>query len=507
MENYLPTYEKILFEKAETTCGCEVTLPEYLPNITKVIRVSAKSSGSHTTVSDGAVLFEETVRFSLLYMSDYKDTMKSAQFSCNYSYSFKNDKNISFADCRSFLYDENATVLTGRKLALSCGAQVICQAFSCVQNEVFSSCEEESFQALKKQADVLNIIPLPSLNFRLDESISLEEGMPDASEIIFSDACVYIESKKVSSGSVLYSCRALWNCMYLCSGENEEYISLTKDIPFTVEGEAQDVSENAAIIAQASILGCNSDISQNSYGDSRIINLALSGDIRAKAYENSATEFCRDVFCTECVCECDMQEVPYDSLSGVFSERFSLDESAHANLGSMTEIIACDGEISSLHTERQEGKAIISGKLNVKLCGTTDGGNLDSADCVFPIKLAYSSPCDTATQKCVFDSSCGIASISCKIENGQVRCYANLICESALLARRNAIAVSNVRLDEENICRRNKSEYVIYYPTLDDTVWSVSKKYKVSPASLIAINDIEVKGDGKIGKKTLVIPR
>ncbi len=514
MENYLPVYEKVLYEKADKTLSTEVSLPEYLPNISKVVKVSVIPAASINEISEDSLAVHGRAVFGVVYVSDFRDKLKCAVFPCDFSHTFPvrgikaELAEDGFAECSVQSSDEKASVLTPRRLALSCRLSVSAEATAPKKNEVFDPEENESLKKLTSDVGVLKISELPVAEVRIEENITLDAGMPQAQEIVFADCSLSVENARISDGVCTYTGSAAFNCMYLGDddGEGAEYVSLSKSIPFTAQTNASGLDENAYVLCRTSLSGISADAISDSYGESKIISVSVGGSISSKAYATEKASVCEDVFCTVYPCECEVKELSYDSFAGSYCEKMTATESVHANLGNMTDIISQSAAVSVLSTEVVDSRLVINARAAVKLTGTNELGAIESASCSFGIKLPYSKSFDNSYEKCKFDTSVDVSGCKCRIENGEVRCELELCCSTAALARSHVRAVTAVQIDDSTELVKDKSEYIIYYPDSEDTLWSTAKKYRVSPTELMAINGMRSQSELP-GKKTLVIPR
>ncbi len=514
MENYLPVYEKVLYEKAEKSLITEVSLPEYLPNISKVVKVSVMPAVSATEASEDSLSARGRAVFGVVYVSDFRDKLKCAVFPCEFSHTFPvrglkaELGDDGFAECYAFASEEKATVLTPRKLSLSCKVTVLAEAMAQKKNDVFDPEENESLKKLTSDIGVLKISQLPPAEIRIDENINLEAGMPQAQEIVFADCNLSVESTEVSEGMCTYRGSAVFNCMYLGDdgGEGAEYISLSKSIPFSVQTNSGGLSQDTYILCRTSLSGISADAVSDSYGESKIISVSINGSISSKAYSTRNATVCEDVFCTMYPCECEVKELLYDCFAGSYCEKITARESVHANLGNMTDIISQSGSVNVLSAEAVDSRLVINARANVKITGTNELGGIECSSCSFPVKLPYSRSFEGRHEKYKFDTSIDVLDCRCRIENGEVKCELELMCSTAALARSHVRAVTAVQIDDSTELLKDKSEYIIYYPDARDTLWSTAKKYRVSPSELMAINGMKNHSD-IVGKKTLVIPR
>lgn len=515
MEKYLPYYEKVLNEKTEKSINFEAVLQDYLPNALKIVRVTA------TPVTDECECLKDSLNvrghivFSAVYLSDFKDKLKCASFTVDFSHSFPargiGDAVLEggFCDCSISAFEEKGQILSQRKLNLSCKAVIGAQAYAMRKNELLDFSEDKSLKTLCSNVDSMEILKLPKLDFTLKQDISLEEGMPKIREIVSCECSVSSVFAEVSGAELVYSGNLSFSCLYL--GEDEEeggnYISFTKNLPFSESMPVHDIPDGSFILCRSFVSDCSADPVQDNYGESGSCSVSIGITTQAIAYCVTLAEILCDIFSTKHDCETEVRDITYDSFIGGISESMDLSESIRASLGSLTEVVSCGISIISVNSEPAANTPVFNVRANLSLCGTNELGGLESVNAPFSFKAAPKSELPELPERCKFDTYAHAGNCECKIENGEIKCNFTLELCSALYCASNAKTVTAVTLDEETEIFRDKSEYVIYYPDPNDTVWSAAKKYRVSPEALLSINGMSLMDTTFSDKKAVVIPR
>lgn len=514
MENYLPVYEKVFYEKTEKTVTCEAVLPDYLPNVSRIVRVSVMPSAKISEIGADSVTAEGRAVFAVVYASDFGDKLKCAVFPTDYSHSFpvhgaaKELSEDGFAECCAVVGGEKGSVISPRKMSLSCTLSILAEGTAKRKSGIFDPEENESLKKLTEAVDTLEITELPALDVRIDEKITLDAGMPGVQEIVFADISLSVADTKLSDNGCAFSGNAVFTCMYLSeqSEDGQEYISLSKSIPFSVNTPLPYEVQQGYVLPKASLVSFSADAVRDSYGESAIIAVTANGNISPRLYRTVKANVCKDVFCIKYPCECQVRELVYDSFLHGSCERVAVSENVHASLGNMTEIVSQTAQVSVSSVEYSDKGVVISLFANVKLMGTNELGGLESANMGFGFKVPLAHSFDGGYEKCRFDTFACTEGCRCTISNGEVRCELDLVLHCAASGRSKVSAVVAAEIDDLSEFSRNKSEYVIYYPDKEDSVWSTAKKYRVSPTELMAINGLKDENE-LADAKILVIPR
>ncbi len=514
MENYLPVYGKTISERQEKNVSVEFTLPEYLPNISKIVKVSVLPSVKISENTENGVKVSGKAVFAVVYLSDFNNNLKSTVISEDFSADFSrhneegNSAGDTILDCSVYAAEERAIATSPRKINASCKLILRAEESAVKKNEVFDEEENEKIKKLVKKVTAMSKKDFGEAPFHIEERLSLEDGMPGIREIVFADCSIVKDSCVMENDEAKISGNIIFNCLYHSATEGEqdmpEYISMSKEIPFTVNVPALGTIPGMSLGSKVCITGISADAMQDSYGDSNMIGLFVDGVVHIKGYTNEEFSVCEDLFSTEFPVSCKASKVEYDSFNGIIRDTINVSENVHTGLGSIVRIISQEARVIPVSEEVLEDSILINARIYLKLVGTDELGGIECANTSFMIKAPVLGRKIANPDKCEFDTDTSVRKCSCEIVNGEIKCDLALNTELAVSTRNSINAVTAIETDDENKYVKNNSEYIIYYPTNEDTVWSVAKKYKVSPEALSELNEIK---SGIHEKKTVVIPR
>ena len=392
---------------------------------------------------------------------------------------------------------------------LSCKVAISAQAYAMRKNELLDFSDDKNLKTLSCNVDTMEIVKLPKLDFAIKQDILLEEGMPKIREIVSCECSVSSVFAHIEKEDMVCSGNLSFNCLYLGEDEDEggSYISFTKSLPFSESMPVHDMPDDSFILCKGFVADCSADPVQDNYGESSACSASVNITAQAIAYCLHPSEILCDIFSTKHDCETEVRDITYDSFVCGISESLDMTESIRASLGSLMDVVSCGINIISVNSEPSGNTPVFSIRANLSLCGTNELGGLESVNAPFCFKAVPKSDLPEIPDRCKFDTWAHAGNCECKIENGEIKCSFTLELCSALYCASNAKTVTAVTIDENTEIIRNKSEYVIYYPDSNDTVWSAAKKYRVSPEALLSINGMSLKDTSFADKKAVVIPK
>ena len=504
----LNKYERIFGDRAEKRIELEVALPEYLPSCARILRVTSRST-NEKQVSGSAVICACKVGFSVLYASDSEDSLRTADFTTDLEHSFtiRGDRGLddeAFVECIVTTSGEEARILNPRRLLLTCVAAVGVNAVARRKYELPEISEDGVIVKRKALTSTVEIAELPKLEIRLSETVSPGADAPKVGEIVLADCRLGRPSHNVRDGRCVFSGDAQVSFIYRDAENDENYVTFSKILPYTAEA-TWDFSEDSTVLCSAKILKVTAEPRIDSYGDSSGIGLSAVGQLCGRSFRKCAVEYCEDAFGTECEVDIEKQILPTDVIKGRLSDSAERCESVAVKLGGITEIVSADIEICDTEASASQGKITSVSSAVLRILGRDAQGNLESASASFDISFTANDSLDASLNGVRIDSTLGTSDVTAKIENGIVKVCFKAYFDAVILATDSICAVLSALPDENKAIRRDLSRYVICYPNPDDTVWSVAKRYRVSPDDVRSENSLS--DDSLSGKRCIIIPR
>ncbi len=514
MEKYLPCYEKSFFERTEKNVSCEISLPEYLPNASRIVKVSTRACADECEAVKDSLYVRGHINFFVIYLSDFKDKLKCASASADFSHTFPAKgiedavKDSGYFDLNCSVSEERGQLMSPRKLGVSCKVSVCAEAVTVKKTEIFDTEESDTVHKLCKKTELLELTKLPKCEVTFEDNVPLDEGMPEITEMVFSDCGVSSVSAYCRDGKVNYNGTLELCCLYLAQDEDgEQYISFEKELDFNGTIDAGDIPDGAFIVTRAAVLSLSTDPVQNNYGESSMCSVSAGIVLSSKVFYTAQEELLCDAFCTGYECDCELKNIVYDSFVCGTDETVRVNEDIRANLGSITDIVSKSISVSVVSTELLGKTPVFNLRAALRLLGTNEQGGLESVNTAFNFKAQSEHELEFIPDRCRFDAEAYVKKCDCKIENGEIKCEITLGICCCAYGRKTVRTVTALEIDTECEFCRDKSEYILYYPCDKDTVWSCAKKYKVSPKALLAVNGMELTENDFGSRKAVVIPR
>ena len=515
--NDFQVLEKVFSDKTEHDFEFEAVLPEYCPNIAKVIKVDAHPKITEKFLEKDAVFVSGVTVFRVIYISDYKNQLKSVSFNSDFSNTFQSlniaekagEDPIIEADVypvsTSFRLQGSRKLILKDKLAIA-ACVFAHQAPGLYEPDGEDGCIEMNH----KEIEACDVIPIPAMEAKLTEEIAIESGMPAIADIIYADAQICSQEFKAFDGRAEYKANVLFKALYeavpnanAAADEESEYIALSKEIPVSGSIEYEQLQASDAILPKFTVTSLDTEVSYDPYGENRVISLTIGYDVGAKAYRNQTQSICEDAFCTDYACNVIMKPLSVNIFDEIVTASPTITEKIHTDMKNIADVVETFATVQITSTEASETEILLSGKIYLSLIGATESGGMESLDAVINFHVPAGEPNESNLRELVFESTAHVEQASASIENGDLVANITLCVNTAVLKRARYNAVFDIQLDTDHKREEFGCDLLIYYPQENDTVWSVAKDYGVSPDEIRTANKLQ---DENISKKIILIP-
>ncbi len=483
--------------KADKDIEFEATLPDYQPDINRVIRADAELLCEENSIGGGKSEVRGKALFTLLYESD-GGKLRCEKFSTDFSHKFDTGTlpegrlcphvtaRCSFVGCKT---------LNPRRFLLRCRADLgLC--VKCMQGHDIVSMADTK-DAFFKSHSLESAVYKDTVrrDYNMEESFSLE-AMPAIKEIIATSLRFLPAEKSCNDGSLLLRCEAVFKCIY--EDEKETIYTAERRFPAVFTVEDADINCDCLISVKILPTKCEAEKQMDAYGEYRLIELHYGAQI---CVESISTDDClvpQDMYFENYVNENKYADLPYEMPQRQTLHRFTEEKIFDASEKLPSECLDIGAEVVITDAEATDGGVLIKGNCNVNIFGKRDGMYC-AKDCTLPFSRLIPQ-----------DSEVG---------NGRIKATAELVSATA---RADSIGGVTVRVEYETaleVCKtasvhvlcsaeiEKRTEdteaakpIIICYPQCGESAWDIAKKYYVNPDKLQSENEDVFDKEGNVSE-------
>lgn len=455
----------------------DYALPDYQCEIRRILYVSAAVLPPVRYQSATGIDFGGTVDYKVTYIGGDGE-LYCVPLSSEYSFSLPLDASVKPADvlCLCSVRPESVStrVSAPRHLSVRCRLRPFVRVLMRTElgTEVSAEIDAEQIFRRVERAERLECESVRS------EPLPLECILPpleDDVRIVSARAGAVVSGCEYGEDGVL--CRGRITLRLLRVSDTGEFSRETKLLDFCTES---DVSlDNACLYGTAEV----SDVSVSVSDECVKCSLLVISEVTAMA--STEEEYVADAYACGRRSECVSEEISVRALAACFCGNCSVSERVSPEVLGMSEgdeLIDAFGsvQINDCEWNERDGKYLLSGTASVTVLWRHEG-EIGAGEVSFPVR--YEQPAREGEPHVCFDVRATLDGLSVRALDGELCIEGELILCGDCLAERRVRYASALEVGEET-AERGGCLLRVCYPEPDDTLWSVAKRYRVSPSCI-----------------------
>ncbi len=494
MDNYTKTdsaalrLQALLCDKQEMgEVTAEVSLPDYRPEIKRLVRVSATVSPPARYVGAANTELSGTVDFCILYTGN-DGALYSTSHASEYRIGIPTDLPSDAALGEGLVCDAdilpepcNARVLSPRKLSLKCRLRARMRLYGIRLIENGDLVSGIAAEKLYGSCDVSELFSGVGEPLMLHDEIVCDTQSEDV-RVVCADGLVFVSEATAGSGCV--NCRGEVALKLLCAHDATGLppTQLLRRIPFESAVEVDGCEVNCA----ASAFGTCADVSVT-VEDGRIL-CDLSVILQGRAQRDRNLTYVRDAYALDSVSDGRTDFLTLPQSRSCVCANFSLGQTLTAEEAGLRQgMSVVDALLFPLSAELTEdnGRDILSGRCRVHLTLCDDAGEISSQEVEVPYRY------DAETKETgLADYLVHVSPISCRARADGERLGIDAELAVSLMTRAQAPIQYLCACKIGEKCQSPTGECTVCFPAPSDTLWSVAKRYHKPLAHLTGINTL-----------------
>ena len=479
--------KRLAFEEAaEQQIESDITLPDYFPDIVRVIKCTLKanivsvSSGGNRITADGNAII------SVLYIcesgklhcfeqkipvSKYVETPKAEEYTCIAS------AKTQYVNCR---------VISQRRIDIRGSIGIDFKAYEKCDKRIVSSCENKNIQLRTKSANVSNLKDCVSRCFSMNETIEIGASQGSIGQIVRCNAIAVLDSTKLVAGKILVKGELKVKVVFLTDGECVlEKIENSMPISQIIEAATTESCSDFVTLCVPSV---EVYAKTDSSGALRLIDVSAVIRADVSVYENEEIQYTTDAYSTEYETDFQRESVDLKSIFEKFSDTYLCKGSVEISGSAVKSIedIFCNGLNYTVSLSGNE--MLISGKANVSFLAVNSEDELQSFDRELDFQYKRATTLGES-----FSASCnvtptGIDYILSAENKLDIRIETEI---SGLIfdASKKQI-ISDISCDEAKKKKKRSAALTIYFAQQGEEIWEIARRYNTRVDLICAENNI-----------------
>lgn len=488
--------QTILETTAEQPIDIDFTLPDYCPDINKILKCQVEPLIQNRSINGNKLDIEGNIKVRLMYLDEEKQIIRNFNYTSPFSMKvdLKNQneeiinpiiytkENIEYLNCRA---------ISPRRMNINGAFNIDIKIMAKTNREIISSIEDEDIEQKLAKVNVSSVVAETEKTFMISEILELAKDKPPIENIIHSSVNPVLDEAKAIDGKVILKGEADVKIVYQSSIEPDDIEIMQYSVPISQILSLEEVNENCKCQACIKLLNYSMQPKEDSDSNYSLIETEMHFIASIIAFEEKEVTLISDAFSTKYEMQLEHKNVLLDKVEDPLNETVILKEIIETNKDNpISEIIDIYNEFININSSVSDGKIKISGKYNIcvlakdndkkpiyleKLAEFAHFIDVSNISDLAKISICESNPSINYRMT-------SSADIEIKLElklNITIHNWQSYKCINQATADETQ---ENSKDEDVNL--------VIYYAQSGENIWDIARKYKTSPESIKAENDI-----------------
>lgn len=505
--------------RVSSELSADFILPDTYPDVKRVLRVDAKPVLIGRYISGRRLEFTGAVDYTVIFCADGEagETLHCVHFAQDFDGGVGDAEALEGANItlKPRMTACSQRLANPRKLTLksTVGTDVrISAALPCTPacEGATSRAEEMGLEKLTRSIPTRRERTFLADPLRISEDLEPDASQPAIDEIISCSADVCFHEAKINrDGDFTVSLKgeALINTIYKSQGEAGVYKSFSRKCPVAYIVGADEYEEHfkgcrpetLCARADATTVEINASVGENGFGERRVAQVDVTADVSVCIMGTEDIQIVLDAYSPLRASECSWGEATCEDVGKVLFANFSVGESVSRDGLSIPENAtvldtAANATASAITLERGRGQ--LTGSADVSCIFAADG-EYGCVNVSVPIKCELNV--GDMSEPIAHTCDMSVSDMRVRLDNERVYFdFEVSLCAQVCEKKRHRF-VSAIRLTGEAAKPCSDCAITLCYPSPDDTLWSVAKRYSTTVSALEAANSA--------GSRVLLIPR
>ena len=493
--------KRIYDTTVEESVEAEISLPEYMPEILRIIKSQAiPKINSFQTVGE-RVTVDGTCELRMIYVGED-----------NCIYTFSQTRNFTrYCENSALLTAEDVKVKTSlnyvncratntKRAEIKAGIGITVWAYGKIEENILSLASSCQVEERNVQVSAMSLGCKKSRMFSMSDTFNLENGT--AAFLVRANAVSVLGEVRKISNKVMIKGETIVEIAYVPNEDKTTVLTLRRVLPINQILEFEGMDERFTGDINLDVTAVDVIIKNDSSGEGKSLDVAVSVNAGITMWEQKDFSVITDAYAINGSIDLTYRTMKFYSALDAIRDTYIYKESIDVSkIGVECILDACC---------EQEEPTVSFGDEVIAVCGTlkavlllrdTSGGIITSEK-MLDYRYERKAECCNQETDCIPDVC--VSSFECVLKNkDQIDVKAELQINCSVFGETEINVVTDITEGTE--CeRKSNSAITVYFPCNEEALWDIAKRYNTTVESIALENNIEGETTGDI--KMLFIP-
>ncbi|MBR2868791.1 MAG: DUF3794 domain-containing protein [Clostridia bacterium] len=481
----------------------EISLPDYCPEIKRILRCNVRTDILSVQNISGRVNVQGNADITVIYIGD-NDKISAYQQVTPIQKTFDSDKIEDGSSVVSKIITDyvNCRAVNPRRLDVKAMMTVIIRSYSRRDEKLLTGLSDCGIRTLCDEYHFSDLKCIKEKAFNLTEVLELPSDKPVIGRVINSCANIIVSEKKIINNKMLVKGDCYLKIHYL--SENDSTVECAEhSIPISQIIEADGITEDCNTLLNLNVTACESVSKVDSSGEMKLIDINVRVSANIFAFINTKVSLISDAYSTQYNSRNSYKSIELISENTDFDTSFT-NKIVLESIGVSIEQI-CSVWCSDVKSDYilKNGKCCLVGTYQVTVIFKDAEKQFGIISKPVDFELAVDLKNPSERINCYY--SLQITGSACSLSGeSKIELKTEFRANGKVLSEKIVKYLCDTELSEISSDKRKNCALTIYFCDKNEKVWNIAKKYKTTVDAILSENNLD--SDIIKEKKTLLIP-
>ncbi len=459
--------------KAEQSVDCDITLPDYCPDIKSVLSCSVEPGISGVDITGNRITAMGNGTVRLLYIGEDD---KIACFEQNYPIS-------KFVEMSS-LPQEAAMLLSAKPSYINCRAvsprrvdvhgciAIVFSAVCCETAEIVSSACGDGLQLKQEPMQTCSAIGCVCKLFDMSEVVEINDPQCKPKSVLHAEALPLISETKTVSNKILIKGDLQLNICLCC--ENSEIKKIAHTMPISRIIELDGLNENSLCDVRLSTSSLDVKLQPDESGEMQRLDCAATLSAAVYGYSEVSCAVLLDSYSLKSCVELSQTTLVQEQVAATLNETFLLTSALDFSASTASSVLDfwC-GDLTCVSSSSEESLEL-SGAVTLNILYK----DREDKPCFTKYRLDYrhKKPIDTKNSALRYEPDIKISGVSVSGSGNELSARIQFTATGLAFSQKSRLAISDMTC-EMLAAKCDEPAITVYFGDKGEEIWDIAKKY------------------------------
>lgn len=483
--------EVIYDSTVEQSVEIEYVLPDYYPNVFKVLRTSIDTQILSKNVVDGRITLDGVSMVKIIYLSEDSNKMCQIEQKQSFTKVIELKEKCDNLDVivKSKCGYVNCRAINSRRVDVRGVVELSVTTIKDSLRECITDCE--NLQLHKEQLEICDKNLYMEKEFSIKEELQVGQGNFSIQDILNYKAVGVVSEYKLLVNKVVFKGEILVHTLYTCNERPQEPQIIQHSIPFSNIIDFDGIDEDYKCSISLETLKFDIDMQVEENGECHLFVAQLALRAKCIAVKNKIANIIDDAYSTSYEANIQKDKIKLERFNMLLNENTMIKQSLKINQVQINNVYDILSEVDNSSIRIERGKKYLDFNLKLSILGLDEEGNNICLNEVMPcsVEIKVQSKSEQLNiREDILIKNIGYTIISMNELEVRIEIQINGVLFDVFY--KEVTTKIEVNTDKKKN-REDNCSLRIYFADEGENIWQIAKKYNTSVKAILEENTLD----------------